>query len=141
MATSYTVTATRLDRLDKDGKRRKYFRGDSISGLSAEDVERYKGAGAIGSSGSDEAKAAKADPVEANPAATSDGDVTTPDPTGITVPQASDVVAVVQSTPPAEKPPRAGSTAAWRTYAVDSGQLTEEEAKARSRDDLRDSLN
>lgn len=142
MATTYTVTATRLDRIDKDGKRKKYYRGDSISGLSAEDVERYKGAGAIASGSSDDAKAAKDDPAAANPAETSAADaVTTPDPTGLAQPQASDVVPQKNSAQPVAKPPRAGSTDAWRDYAVQSGQLTQEEADKRSRDDLRDSLN
>lgn len=142
MATTYVVTATRLDRIDKDGKRKKYYRGDPITGLSAEDVERYKRGGAIASASNEDAKAAKADETAGpNPSETSTGDPSTPEPTGITVPQASDIVAAVQSTPAAVKPPRAGSTDAWRTYAVASGQLTEDEASKKSRDDLRDALN
>lgn len=142
MATTYVVTADRLDTLDKDGVRRiKHYRGESISGLSAADVDRFKRAGAIASPSNEEAKAAKEAPVAPNPAAVSDvADVTTPDPTGITVPQASDIVPAVQSQPAVVQPPRAGSTEAWRTYAVASGQLSEDEAKKRSRDDLRDSL-
>lgn len=141
MATTYTVTATRLDRVDKDGKRKKFYRGDPITGLSAEDVERYKVAGAIASGSSDDAKAAKDDPATANPAETSDpAAVTAPVPTGLAQPQASDIVSVQNSPQPIVKPPRAGSTEAWREYAVASGQLTQEEADKKSRDDLRDTL-
>lgn len=142
MATTYVVTADRLDTIAKDGNRVKHYRGEPITGLSAEDVARFKAAGAIAPSSNEAAKAAKEDPGAPNPAEVADVEaVSAPLPTGITVPQASEIVPEVQSTPVVAKPPRAGSTDAWREYAVASKQLTEDEAKKKSRDQLRDELN
>lgn len=141
MATTYTVTATRLYVRQDDGTDKRYDYGQSVSGLSAEDVERFKNAGAIATPASDEAKAAKEAPVEPAPGEASDGAPSAPLPTGQTDPKASEVVPAAASAPVVTKPPRAGSTDAWREYAVASKQLTEAEAKKKSRDQLRDELN
>lgn len=163
MSGSYVVVATRLDTVDEKGRRTKHYRGDTITGLSEADVDRYKSAGAIAAPSNDEAKAAKADPAEPNPAETSD-----PEPASI--PLASDIVAAnnggaepAQNEPPAapeptepqvsdivaqansgagqlKRPVKAATAEAWRTYAVESGQMTEDEAKAHTRDQLRDTL-
>lgn len=143
MATSYTVTADRLHVVDPDtGKRRTYYRGDSVSGLPKAAADRYKGLGAIASAGGDAAAEAKDNPTAPNPSEASTGEPTAPAPTGITVPQASEIVADTNggAAPAVVRPPNAGTTEAWRDYAVQSGQLTREEADAKGRDALRDSL-
>lgn len=140
MATTYVVTATRLDRVDeKTGERKRYYRGDPVTGLSEVDVDRYKRAGAIASSSNDEAKAAKDAPASPNPAETSNPEAASaPIPTGISTPQASDVVAEKNSPPPLERPANAASQEAWAEYAVMTGQLTNEEAAKLKRNEIRD---
>lgn len=139
--TSHVVTATVLYTLDKDGNRVPHLRGENVSGLSSEDVARFKACGAIASPSNAAATEAKGHPAEPDYAATSLGDVTTaerhdPDPS------ASEIVAASNSgtVPAALKPPKAGTKESWVTYAVASGQLTEDEAKEKTRDELRDEL-
>lgn len=139
--TSHVVTATVLYTLDKDGQRVPHLRGENVSGLSAEDVTRFKACGAIASPSNAAATEAKGHPAEPDYAATSIGEVTAPvrhDPD----PSASEIVAAGNSgtVPTALKPPKAGTKEAWATYAVDSGQLSADEAKDKTRDELRDEL-
>lgn len=134
MATTYTVTATRMFVRQDDGTDKEYRRGDSVSGLSSDDVERFKKAGAIASG--EEAQRAKATP-EPNP---DDVEVSEPLPTGITRPQASEIVPDVASAPPMARPAKAANKEAWVDYAVRSGQMTQDDAEAKSRDKLRDEL-
>lgn len=164
MSGSYVVVSTRLDTVDEKGRRTKHYRGDTITGLSEADVDRFKSAGAIAAPSNDEAKAAKADPAEPNPAETSApaDDTSVPQASDIvasvnagaapaqdpepvtpeaTVPQASDIVAQGNSgVGQLKRPVKAATVDAWRTYAVESGQMTEDEAKAHTRDQLRDAL-
>ncbi|WP_431231524.1 hypothetical protein ACQ856_18350 [Mycolicibacterium psychrotolerans] len=169
MAASYTVVSDRLH-VVKDGRRKTFYRGDKLPAglLNAEQVERFKSLTAIAPSADDAAEAAKADPGAPNPAEVSDPDaVSTPLPTGIAQPQASEIVPVVQSVPLVEdpdapaapvvplasdivaqqnsagavkRPARAATVEAWRKYATDSGQLTADEAEGKSKEQLRELL-
>lgn len=142
MSASYVVVATRLDTIE-DGRRVKHYRGEILTGLSDADVDRLTSAGAIATPSTDEAKAAKDDPAGPNPAETSDpAAVTEPAKHGLTEPQASDIVAAGNggAAPAVKRPPKAATVDTWRTYAVESGQMTEDQAKAHTRDELRDTL-
>lgn len=130
----YVVTATRLYTLDKDSNRVRHFRGDKISGLSAADVERFKLAGAIAAVSSDEAKAATEAPETTHPAEVS----APPDPDDLPDPLASDIVAAQNSGGSgAKRPAQVASKEVWQRYAVESGQLTEAEAKDAKLADLK----
>jgi hypothetical protein len=140
MADSYVVTATVLYTRDKEGNQSRYFRGETVSGLSKDDVERFKAANAIASPGDAEAKDAKAHPAEADHAATSVGPRTEPE-RHEPDPSASEIMAARNSGISAVKrPPNTATDKVWREYAVESGQMTEEQAKKLSRDELRDEL-
>jgi hypothetical protein len=137
--TSYVVTADVLYTMGKNDQRVPHLRGESVTGLSPEDVERFKACGAIASPTNPDAKAAKAHPAEADFAATSAGPATQP--VRHEDPPASEIVAAknsggAQPVPP----PKTATKEAWAAYAVDSGQLTADEAKGKSRDELRDEL-
>lgn len=140
MAKEFVVTSTRLYRLveDHEGKLRKrqrHFRGEVISGLSDEDVERFTAAGAIVPKGDKEA----AELAQATPAAPHPAEVgAPPEPTG--PPSASDLMGAANSTPPVARPARAATKEVWANYAVASGQMSAEQAKGKSRDALRDEL-
>lgn len=140
MADGYTVTATVLYTLDKDDQRVAHFRGDTVTGLSKADVDRFKAAGAIASPGDAEAKDAKAHPAVADYAADSSGEASQPrrhEPD----PRASEIVAASNSGISAiKRPPNAATVDVWRDYAVESGQKSQDEAKKMSRDELRDEL-
>ena len=142
MSGSYVVIATRLDTVGEDGRRVKHYRGETLSGLSDADVARFKAAGAIAAPSNEAAAAAKEDPAGPNPAESSDAAaVTEPAKTGLADPQASDIVAAGNANAPAARRPAKAATAeAWRTYAVESGQLSREEADLATRDQLRDTL-
>lgn len=131
-ATTYVVTSDRLWRVGEGGAYVTYFRGDTVTGLSEEDVERYKRAGAIASHSSDDARAAKEAPAVRHPAELSDSEPAA-------APQASDIVAEVNATAqPRELPAKSASKEAWTEYAVSTGQLTEDECDALGRDGIRD---
>lgn len=137
--TGYVVTATVLYTLDKDGQRVAHLRGEPISGLSAADVERFKGCGAIASPGNPDAREAKLHPAVADHAATSTGPVTAP--VRHEDPPASEIVAAHNSGGArAVKPPKTATKEAWESYAVESGQLSPDEARGKTRDKLRDEL-
>lgn len=148
MSTTYTVVSDRLHVIVDGGRKRTFYRGDSISILTKEQADRFKRLGAIASGGNDAAEAAQADaenPSVAtgpNPAELSDGDASAPSPTGITVPQASEIVPTLNAgaAPAVQRPAKAATAEAWKKYAVDSGQLTKEEAAEKTRDELRDTL-
>lgn len=134
MSANYTVTADRLATVDKEGRRTRYYRGDSISGLSEADVERFKKAGAIAAPSAPAAKEA-AD----NPAVVPHGESSWPeDPPEH--PSASAIVADRNSalTSVVGRPPNAATKERWVEYAVGSGQLTFDEAESLTRDKLRD---
>lgn len=136
--TDYVVTATRLYTSDKDGNRTRHLRGDTVSGLSDADVKRFKLAGAIASPSNEDAKAAKDDPELVAFAETSDGDVTTPDHTGLPDPTASELLAEANSASAAapERPAKTAREDTWRTYAVSTGAVSAAEAEDMSRADL-----
>lgn len=159
-AKRWVVLSDRLYTLHPKGKgdprlQQKHFRGDVLTGLSDEDVERWTKAGAIAPHNSDEAKAAEANPAVIHPA-----EVSAPDalqvPTHQTVPSASEIVAAqsVAQQEPTEytinsisdgaeittRPPKSAVKEEWVDYAVASGQKTRDEALATSRDELRETL-
>lgn len=134
----HVVLSTVLYTLDEEGERVVHLRGDTLTGLSKTDVARFIAAGAIAEAGDDAAKAAKAAPVEQHPA---DLDPAAGEPERHeTVPRASEIVDLSNSTPVPVKPAKAATKEAWASYAVSSGQLTDEEAKAKTREQLRDEL-
>lgn len=137
MAT-FVVTATRL-RANVDGKTRvRFFRGDKISGLSDEDVARFKAAGAIASPKDDTAKAAT-DAAEADPSigAPHPSEVSDPAVESAPVdPNAASAIVAEANTNTVRKPAQAATQEAWAKYAVESGQLTEAEAGRLSKAEL-----
>lgn len=134
MSGKFTVTADRLSTADKDGNRTRYYRGDSISGLPDADVDRFLRAGAIAKPSEPVAKEA-----EDNPADVPHGESSWPEESD-EIPAASAIVAERNSSPPpaAVRPPNAATKERWVEYAVESGQLTADEAESLTRDKLRD---
>lgn len=136
--TAYVVLATELHKQENgtwehgwyraDIKR--YYRGDTVTDLSAADVERHLATGAIAPKSSAEAKAAKDEP----PPEPADLEYVAPaDQPGPVVAEASVVRA-----PDAEvaKPRNAATKAAWVDYAVSKG-WDREAAEGLTRDKLR----
>lgn len=107
MATTYTVSADRLYVRQDDGTDKVYYRGQPVTGLSSEDVDRFKKAGAIVSGAA--ATDARENPGGPNPAETSDpADASAPVPTGQTVPPASSIAPLQQAAPVVD-----GGDAGW----------------------------
>lgn len=135
--TDYVVVANRLYTSDKDGNNRvRHLRGDTVSGLSEADVKRFKLAGAIASKSSDDGQAAVDDPDTLAPGELSDGDPTQPEHTGLPDPTASELLAEANSAPTVPQLQRPAKTAreeTWRTYAIDSGAVSEADADGMDR--------
>lgn len=157
-AKKWVVLSTRLYTLRDDAKgdprkQKKHFRGDVLTGLSEDDVKRFTKAGAIAAAGSDDAKQAEASPAVVHPAEVSAADALHV-PTHQTEPSASAIVAEQSVNEPAQlptinsvsdggetrRPAKSAVKDEWVDYAVATGQLTEAEALATSRDELRETL-
>lgn len=156
-AKKWVVLSTRLYTLRDDAKgdprkQKKHFRGDVLTGLSEDDVKRFTKAGAIAAAGSDDAKQAEVSPAVVHPAEVSAADALHV-PTHQTEPSASAIVAEQSiAAPPVptinsvsdggetRRPAKSAVKDEWVDYAVATGQLTEAEALATSRDELRETL-
>lgn len=132
----------------------KHFRGDVLTGLSDDDVTRFTKAGAIAPHGDPAAKAAQTPPEAVHPAEVSVADALAAVPTQTDPPASAIVAEQNAAAPPApasivsisdgaevtSRPPKAATKDKFVAYAVESGQMTEEQALATSRDELRDKL-
>lgn len=155
----WVVVSDRLYTLHPKGNgdprhQQKHFRGDVLTGLSDDDVKRFTKAGAIAADGDPAAEAAQTPAPPVHPAEVSVADALAAVPTQ-TDPPASAIVAEQNAVaPPAptsivsvsdgaeitSRPPKAAVKNEFVKYAVASGQMTEEEALATPRDELRDKL-
>jgi hypothetical protein len=129
--TDFVVTATRLYVSEPDGRRQKFLRGDTITGLGEADVKRHLKAGNIAKPSDDLSKAALDDPEVLSFGETSTGEVSAPDRTGMPDPSASEIMAEVNSAPAVqlERPAKTARVETWRTYAIDSGAVAEDAAE------------
>lgn len=158
----WVVISSRLYRLDPAGKgdpRRQvpHDRGTVLTDLSDAEVDHFVAAEGIAPYGSDAAKAAMAGPawpvhpsageapsgpaIADERAAAAVDYAPTPAPTSVvSISDGPDFDDAADGSEVVKRPPKSGSADAWRTYAVESGQLTEDEAAATSRDKLRETL-
>lgn len=137
MATSYVVTATRLYTYDKDGNRKRYLRGDTVTGLSEDDVKRHKAAGNIATHSGKDAEAAKADPATLNPAETSTGDPTVSETHNPEGGSASELMAIANSNTAPPRPAKAADLPTWQAYAEGQGVALEDaDGKAKTKAEL-----
>lgn len=106
---------------------KRYRRGDTVTGLNADDIERHLAAGSIAPKSSDEAKSAQESPAPVVAAEVYEAPAD----------QASAIAAqpVVEDAA-VTKPRASGTKEAWVDYAVSRG-WTREKAEGTSRDKLR----
>lgn len=97
-----------------DGVRRRYKRGDTITGLSDDTVARYSAASAIAKPSSGSAQAAQDEPGDDLRPAPDAGQPTPDTASHITAAAASGVA-------PIPRPPTAAGVAIWRKYAIARG--------------------
>lgn len=132
--TEYTVLATELHQQTsavwEHGMLRvelkKYRRGDTVSDLSADDVERHLASGAIAAKSSDEAKVAAEFPTTAPP-------IVAPVPPDVPVAGA----AVIDDERSDQRPKQTAPKSDWQAFRIASG-WTEEEAEAATKAELVD---
>jgi hypothetical protein len=155
----WVVLATRLFTLHPNGKgdprrQKKHFRGDVLTGLSEDDVRRFTKARAIAPYGDDEAKAAQviATPPHPSELSVADALAAVPTQTDAPAPAAAaeqnagaspgptSIVSISDGAEQVSRPPKSATKDKLVAYAVKSGQMTEEQALATSRNDLRDKL-
>lgn len=146
----WVVLSTRLYTLHPRGKgdprhQQKHFRGDVLTGLSEEDVRRFTKAGAIAPFGDAEANAAQVVAVPPHPSelpvadALATGAVTAVAAEPET-PAVTSIVSISDGAEQVSRPPKSATKDKLVAYAVESGQMTEEQALATPRDELRDKL-
>lgn len=138
----WVVLSARLYTLRDDAKgdprrQKKHLRGAVLTGLSEDDVRRFTKARAIAPYGDDEAKAAQVVVAPPHPSEVSvaDAQAATPAP-----PAATSIVSISDGAERVSRPPKSATKDKLVAYAVESGQMTEEQAQATSRNDLRDKL-
>jgi hypothetical protein len=148
----WVVLSTRLYTLHPDGngnprRQKKHFRGDVLTGLSEEDVRRFTKARAIAPDGSPEAKAAQGAPESLHPSELSIAAAAAPtaaavvaEPSAAPAAPTTSIVSVSDGAERVSRPPKSATKDKLVAYAVDSGQMTEEQAQATSRNELRDKL-